>query len=229
MGPPLGTRCLLAVVLLAPGALACAEGSSGAAETAGRVARQLNPVSSFETRVMSSVRRGRYLEARLLGTDLDLTMIFPATEVCARLLVPETPLTWQRSGNFGSARNEEERCDAIGVASLAAWRDRRSRRARGGAFPRDTARFTEIYRDEEVVQLHGRFTLAGMVSIPGGFDLVAFVPNTEACQAPIERGSAALEFRDSGSVPFRLGARGANCPIVGFAQPLRDVATPTGD
>jgi hypothetical protein len=79
-----------------------------------------------------------------------------------------------------------------------------------------------------VVLLRGRFPLASMISIPGGFDLVAFVPNTEACQAPIESGSAAMEFRDAGSVPFRLGARDTTCPIVGFAQPLRATAAPSG-
>lgn len=229
MGSRFGATCLCAAALLAAGALGCAEDSSGVGETAARIGRQLNPVSSFETRVMSSVPRGPYREARLLGTDLDLTMVFPATEVCDRILAPEAPVTWQRSGNFGSARANDERCDAIGVASLAAWRDRRSRRARGGAFPRDTARFSEIYRDADVVLLRGRFPLAGMVSIPGGFDLVAFVPNTEACQAPIERGSAALEFRDSGPVPFRLGAREATCPIVALAQPVRGASAPTGE
>ena len=55
------------------------------------------------------------------------------------------------------------------------------------------------------------------------------MPNTPECQAPIERGSAALEFRDAGPVPFRLGARDTTCPIVGFAQPLRDVPAPTGE
>ena len=52
-----GATCLGAAALLAAGAFGCAEGSSGAGETAARIGRELNPFSSFETRVTTSGSR----------------------------------------------------------------------------------------------------------------------------------------------------------------------------
>ncbi|UCE84794.1 MAG: hypothetical protein JSU66_10570, partial [Deltaproteobacteria bacterium] len=68
--------------------------------------------------------------------------------------------------------------------------------------------------------LRGEFPLAGRIGITGGYDLVALLPNSEDCRAPIERGEASLEFRDVGREPFRLLGPAATCAILGFASPL---------
>ena len=210
----------LPILLLA--ALGCASAS----EIAGRVVRELNPVGSYEVRVVSSAPRGPYLDARLVGTDFDLRLLFPASERCARLLVPETRTTWQREGIFGAVRGPDgESCDAVGVASLAAWRDRHPRPPHGGAFPRETARYRVVHRDEDAVLVRGRFLLASLVGIQG-YDVVALIPATEACRAPLARSESTLEFRDSGPIPYRLVSPDGSCPVLGFALPPSVAAGP---
>lgn len=208
---------------LAISGLACAGGPGKARETTGRVARPPDP--RWETVVVSARPRGAYLEVRLVGVDVDLTLIFPATELCAETLAPASSATWQQSGHFGYVRGAGgEKCTAVGVASLRAWRATRGpSTALGQPFPPETAHYEVVHRDEEVVQLRGRFPLTYLAAIPGGVDIVAFVPNSEACRRPIEDGEAMLAYRDSGPVSFQLGAA---CRVTGFARPVRALGAP---
>ncbi len=215
--------------LLAALAALLALGCASARGTAVRVVKELNPVATYEVNVMSATPRGPYLDARLVGTDFDLTLLFPASDLCARLVQAESALTWVPDGSFGAVRDDEgSKCSAVGVASLAAWRDRFPQRRVGPTFPRETARYRVIHRDEDAVLVRGRFPLAGLVKIPGGNDLVAVIPNSEACQAALARSESSLEFRDTGPVPYRLGSGDGSCPVQGFAIPPAVAAGPPG-
>ena len=109
---------------------------------------------------------------------------------------------------------------SVGIASLAAWRDTRSR-VPGRPAPRETARFELLHRGEKLVMVRGRFPFTSRVCIPAGYDLVALLPNSEVCERPIERGEASIEFRDAGDEPFRLIGSDGTCPILGFATPIK--------
>ncbi|MDJ0787546.1 MAG: hypothetical protein QNK05_12115 [Myxococcota bacterium] len=223
--PALRRRLVSLLACVALPTLACASSSfqSGAKQTAGHVVRDLNPFSSFEVEIEETMQHGPYLLTHLVGPDLDLELLFPATDACRALIGGGGSFRYAREGVFGSLREEGgESCDAVGVASLDAWRDRRSRRLRGPAFPRDTARFETLAEDADYVLLRGRFRLAGLASIPGGRDLVALVPAEDVCRRPIERGEAALEFRDSSPVAYRLVSENGACPVIGFAQPPKE-------
>jgi hypothetical protein len=180
---------------------------------------ELSPVASRGVSVVQVETQGPYLLADLEGLGSERRFIAPATEVCARVLAPDAAVTYSKHGTFGHFTREGEECDPVGIGSLAAWRDDRPR-ARGRPLPRETARFALFHRGENVVMVRGRFPFTGRVGISAGYDLVALLPNSEVCQRPIERGEAAIEFRDAGDEPFRLIGSDGTCPIHGFAAPV---------
>lgn len=216
-------RCSKALALglpLALAALACSQ-----AKQVGRELEQtLNPFAAGKVALLSVDSHGPYLMAQFRQRSSILSFFAPAAnEGCVRLLRPEATLVYRRHGNFGRFERDDEHCDAVGVGSLAAWRDRQPRGSRrGSVVPRATARFREIARDEQFVIVRGRFPLAGRANIPAGEDLVAFLPHEAACQRPLARGEGSLEFVPTGPTAFRLvGDRGL-CPVAGFALPLAD-------
>jgi hypothetical protein len=180
---------------------------------------ELSPVASRGVSVVQVETEGPYLLADLRGMGSERRFIAPATEICERVLAPEAAVTHSKHGTFGRFTREGEECDAVGIGSLAAWRDSRPR-TRGRPLPRATARFALFHRGEEVVMVRGRFPFTNRVGIAGGYDLVALLPNSKLCQRPIERGEASIEFRDAGDEPFRLIGSDGSCPILGFATPV---------
>jgi hypothetical protein len=200
--------------------LACAQ----AKEVGLEAGRELNPFGSREATVMRLERHGPYLLAELSGRRANLSMLVPADAICAQVLEVESQVRFRRHGNFGRFERGDAFCDAVGVASLAAWRDRRPR-APGPPVPRATVRFRLLERDPELVLVRGRFPLASRVGIPAGFDLVALLPaNDDNCARAIERGEGSMEFRAAGPQPFRLVGERGTCPVLGFAQPLESSA-----
>ena len=193
-----------------------------ACETAQRVggdiAYGLNPVGETELGVQSVDVHGPYLVAQLTGRRDELRAVAPATAPCTTVLRPEARVHYAKSGVFGRVESGDDGCDLVGVASLAAWRDRQPRRH--GLVPLATARFDPIYQDDQMVLLRGRFPLAGRVGIPAAYDLVALLPNNAACRAVAAKGEASLEFRPAGSEAFRMMDDDAPCVVAGFAIPL---------
>ncbi len=203
--------CALSAALLF---VACAKTK----EVGRDIAHELNPVAASDVTVVQVGRRGPYLLAAVHGPRIDLNFLAPTTPVCARILAPEATSSYARHGLFGRFSKDGETCDPVGIASLAAWRDRQPR-ARGRPLPRGTARYDVLAQYDDVTLLRGQFPLTNRVGIPSGYDIVALVPSSEACQPLFERGEASIEFRDAGRMPFRLVARRGSCPILGFALP----------
>lgn len=207
-------------------ALVLAALAVGACASAGQVGRHLeqglNPFASSRVSLLSVRHQGPYLLAQFRGGSRVLSFYAPAgDEGCARLLRPEVSLTYRKHGHFGRFEEGDAHCDAVGVGSLAAWRDRQPRGdTRGSIVPRATVRFREIARDGEVALVRGRFPLAGRAGIPAGYDLVAILPLRPACERPLARGEGSLEFLAAGPEAFRIVGEDAPCPVLGFAQPL---------
>lgn len=214
------SRTVVAAAVL-PALLACA-----GAKRAGRaVEQELNPFASARVAVVAVAVHGPYLVADIQGASGgrgDLTLLAPGTDpACLRILRPEAWVTYRKHGHFGRFEDGEDVCDAVGVASLAAWRDRQPRGPLPRAvIPRATVRFREIARDDDVVLVRGRFPLVGHAGIPAGHDLVALLPTLPACARPLERGEGSLEFVPAGRVAFRIVGDGGPCPVLGFALPL---------
>ena len=184
-------------------------------------ATDLNPYAVQEVRVTATEVRGPYLVAELLGDQFDLRLIAPDRAVCRSLLAPGAVVDYEKAGVFGRASRDGRACDFTGVASLAAWRDRFPR-SRGGGLPRSIARYRVIYRDPDIVLARGRFPLAPRIFIPLSFDLVAILPNSEACQSQLDRGEAKLEYSDARRPAFRLIGSEGECPVLGVAMPAAE-------
>ncbi len=179
----------------------------------------INPVATTDALVLGVSTHGAYLLVSLAGPLAELRFFAPATEACRQVLAPDARVNYGKSGVFGRFRRDDAICDPVGVASLAAWRDRQPRRL-GPPVPRATAYYRLVQQDPELIFLRGRFPLASRVNIPGGYDLVAVLPNTEPCVAVAAQGEASLEFRVAGPEPFQMLAGGPICDVFGFALPL---------
>jgi hypothetical protein len=203
--------CVVSAALLL---VACAKTK----EVGKDIAHELNPVAASDVTVVQVESRGPYLLAVVHGPRIDLNFVAPATPVCARILAPEATSSYARHGLFGRFSKDGDICDPVGIASLAAWRDRQPR-SRGRALPRGTARYDVLAQYDDVTLLRGRFPFTNRVGIPSGYDIVALIPSSEECQPLFERSEASIEFRDAGRMPFRLLAARGPCPILGFALP----------
>jgi len=208
-------RALGFVLLLGFLAFGCAT-----AKHAGeKVLYSVNPFATTDVLVLGVSQHGPYLLASLAGPMADLRFFAPATQACIQVLAPDTRVNYGKSGQFGRFRRDDQICDPIGIASLAAWRDTQPRR-RGPPVPRATAYYHVAQQDPELIFLRGRFPLASRVFISGGYDIVAVLPNVAACAAVAEQGATSLEFRAAGPEAFRLLAGDQSCDVLGFALPL---------
>jgi hypothetical protein len=187
---------------------------------------QANPVGSTDGVVLGVSRHGEYLLVAFGGSLRDMQFLAPASEACLQVLAPEAQVRYAKSGVFGRFTRDGTSCDPIGVASLAAWRDSLPR-APGKPVPRAAAFFTLLQEDPELIFLRGRFPLASRVNIPGGWDLVAVLPNSGVCSGLATRTDASLEYRVAGPEPFVLLNDSQLCPVLGFATPI--VATGTAE
>lgn len=178
----------------------------------------LNPFAREHAVVARVAEIGPYLYASLRSARSVRDVLVLRSQSCAALLEPEAPVTFERHGSFGRLRREGRACDVAGTASLARWRDARSRHP-GPPLPRATARFQVIHRSTAGILLRGRFPLVSRVDIPSAYDLVALVPDEPLCERVARTGEASLLFRDAGSRPFVLLAGNGECPVAGFALP----------
>jgi hypothetical protein len=207
-------------------AVALAMGCETVKKTGEEVLYDANPVGSTDGVVLGVSRHGQYLLVAFGGSLQDMQFFAPASEACLQVLAPEARVKYTKSGVFGRFTRDGTICDPIGVASLAAWRDRLPR-APGKPVPRAAAYFTLLQEDPELIFLRGRFPLASRVNIPGGWDLVAVLPNSGVCSGLAKRTEASLEFRVAGPEPFVLLNDSQLCPVLGFATPV--VATGTAE
>jgi hypothetical protein len=214
-------RAAVAIVLVA-----AMFGCASTRDAVGDAVYVLNPWGSADVTVRSVAPFGPYLLFDVDGRREQLRLLAADSPVCRQVLQPEARLRYQKSGVFGRLhRADGEFCDALGVLSLQAWRDRQPRRRTGRSIiPRATARFTLTGEAENRLLTRGRFPLASQVHIPAGFDLVAILPANPTCRTLASRGQATMEFRVSGPDPFRLLLGSDACVIEGFAMPA-DAAT----
>ena len=176
------------------------------------------PGTTLDAQVGAVAERGSYLDAVVDAGGFDYRFFFPNEPRCRALLESPAGARYQWLGLMGRLSRGEERCDAVGVLSLAAWRDRQPRRSRE-PLPRSPARYQVVYEDADLVQLEGRFPLARQLGFMGTGQLIAVIPNDPACRGFGDRGTASMEYRVSGPHPLVLINRDELCPVLGLAQP----------
>lgn len=188
--------------------------------------------SSPSYRVASATPIGPLLDVRLQSTsrsvvissDPTRSLLFPASETCRRLLQVDSIVQYLPGGLTGSIRRDGHACEAVGIAALREWRDRRPRpaRRRMGA-DRAQATYRIAFEQENMAIVRGRFPLAGRVGWVGGEDTLALIPRTAGCAGVLERQVSSMEYRDAGPIALLLVSK-LGCPIEGFARIVPELA-----
>ena len=176
------------------------------------------PGTTVDAKVGPATVRGSYLDAWVDAGGFEYRFFFPNEPVCQALLARPDGLHFVWLGTLGRITNGEQRCDAVGVLSLQAWRDRQPRLSRE-PLPRAPARYRVVYRDPDLVQLHGRFPLAAQLGFTGTQRLIIVLPNQGACRRFVDRGTASMEYRASGPDALTLISQDELCPVLGLAHP----------
>ncbi len=176
------------------------------------------PGTTVDAKVGPAAVRGSYLDASVQAGGFQYRFFFPNEPVCQAVLAQPDGLRFVWLGALGRIANGEQRCDAIGVLSLEAWRDRQPRRS-GQPMPRASAHYRVVYRDDDLVQMHGRFPLAGLLGFTGTQSLVVVLANEGVCRRFVDRGTASMEYRATGPNPLTLITKDERCPVLGLAQP----------
>lgn len=205
-----------------PTRLACVAAAALGTACAWFVTETGLPGVPVEAEVEVLAERHAFIDATVETGGESYRFFFPATAECRAVLAdPEARFVFD--GPFGTVRrSERERCSAVGVLSLAAWRARQGRVARDegsrSLLPRDRVEYRVVYEDEDLFIASGRFRLAGMIGWPGGYDALAVFPNGEQCAGVKQRTTAAMEFKPAGEPVFSVLHEGTRCPVLGFAQ-----------
>jgi hypothetical protein len=208
----------LGVFVLALVAAGCSSGSQTAASEAAAVIGLPTPVPAEV--VLLAERDDRYLDATVDTRRSALRFFFPTDDTCRSVLTGEGEASYSSQGPYGRLHRGGGFCDPIGLLALPAWQKRRPRQATGRTpIPRDTARYEIVYSDEDVFMARGRFPLAGLIGWAGGYDTVAVFANVPECEGLLTKGSASMEYRDSGRQPLVLLDNRQRCPFLGFAMP----------
>ena len=138
---------------------------------------------------------------------------------CRNLLRVEAVVDYVSLGPLGQFQSGGVACDPTGIGSLAAWRDQRPR-PEVGPLPARQANYRLEYQDKDLAMLRGRFPLLGLIGWPGMGDTLVLLPQTQPCQALIQRSVATIEYRVAGPDPYVLLDDDERCPILGLLQPI---------
>lgn len=169
--------------------------------------------------------RHTYLDATVEAGGKRYRFFFPRSPVCRSVLTAPA-VRFELAGVLGTARTAEAECPAVGILSLRAWRDRQGRAARGAGrgspVPSDRIEYRVVYSDADLFLAQGRFRIAAQIGWPGGADAIAVFPNVDACRGVRARRRGTMEFRAAGNTPFSVVVEAGRCPVLGFAQILRE-------
>lgn len=202
---------------------ALAVGLCVAACNPGKNAFQLGlPGTRIELQVARVTPRAGYLDTTLQGAGWRLRSFLPASEACSAVVAGEALVTFRSSGAFGTLERDAQRCDAIGMGSLAEWRKKvpRGNGFSASVIPSALATYRVVFEDEEVLFLRGTFPLAGRLGFVAMGDAIAVVPNVPVCQQAIRDGRSTLEYFPAGKHVLTLGSAEGRCDIVGLLRPL---------
>jgi len=211
-----------ALVALVTAALASA--CTGPASSPERAAVEESgppPLPRGRARVDSVRALGPYIEAHLAGNAGRQGFLFVASDACRSALVdgaivriaPVPPLARVTT-------DAGVRCDARGLASLAAWRDSLPERRSSFLVPTEPAELHLVSEAPGALIAAGKLPLALELRWPKPLDVAAVLPDTPACRAHLARERTEMEFRARGEDVLVLRGRLEPCPVLAIAEPI---------
>lgn len=178
------------------------------------------PVAEGYARITDVAPRGGYLEAGLAGPNATLRFLFPSSRDCRTVLQAAGGVDWHRVGAIGEVSRGATSCEAVGIASLPEWRDRRGAAITSALPHGEEARFSVVFADPAVILARGSFPQAVHVGWRRTGDSVAVLPHTPECRAAADAGHAPMAHHPEGPVALSLTTAAGACPILGLARPL---------
>ena len=211
----------MSVRSLCAGLLACAFGISSCISAGKEVLTELGvPTGGGEAQVMDRIQHGGYVLATLQFESAEARFLFPASPECFRVLQIPGRVNYTREGRVGDLVRGVTHCEAVGIASLEAWRDR-SNRPLSSALPAgDEATFNPFYVDAGVILVRGSFPQATRIGWRPTDDVVAMLPRNPACDAVASAGAGKMAFWESSTPAFAISVGDNHCAITGLADPL---------
>jgi hypothetical protein len=212
----------VAYVALVTGALASAcAGPAAPPEPAAGESSGPPPLPRGHARVDGVRALGPYIEAHLAGNAGRQGFLFPASAACRDALVdglvvriaPVPPLA-------RVVTKAGVRCDARGLANLAAWRDSLPERRSSFLIPTEPAELHLVSEAPGALIAAGKLPLALELRWPRPLDVAAVLPDTPACRAHLARERTEMEFRARGEDVLVLRGRLEPCPVLAIADPI---------
>jgi hypothetical protein len=210
----------IAILLLAPLALACAHST-----TAWRMRIR---GTSTEFTVERAVIRGGYLDVSLQGQS-PLRTFIPDTSDCRQVVKKGAKVRYEWDGALGSVNEPlgSRHCQVVGIGSLPEWRITRPEDTGlldGHSVPRELARYRVVFRDRDVILARGSFPLSRHLGWVGPAEAIAVLKNTPGCmRGPAALGTASLEYFPAGERVLGLVAKDRWCDVEALLLPLASV------
>ncbi len=176
------------------------------------------PVDRGQANVVEVSARGPYLVATLESENGSFRFLFPTTPDCGRVIQAPGLVEYWREGRIGEVVRGVTRCEAVGIGSLEAWRDRNPRPIRLSAD--ESARYVPIFVDDAVLMLRGSFPQTSHIGWGPSDDTVVIVPRNAGCEEVANEGAGALRFHASGFPAFTLSGARSHCGVIALADPL---------
>jgi hypothetical protein len=184
------------------------------------------PGSHVSLTVSRVANRGGVIDATLAGDRWQLRTFAAASAACMAIFEPGASVQFKSNAAYGTFARDELRCDAIGIGSLAEWRNKQPRgNSRSGPISSARASYRLVFEDEEVAFLRGTFPLSGRLGFFAAGDAIAVVAREPVCARAIAADGATLEFFQTGSNVLSLGGPNGRCAIVGLLTPPRAADT----
>jgi hypothetical protein len=211
------TAALVALLLCA---LACAGGARAPAPSASEPSGP-PPLPRGHARVDGVRALGPYIEAHLAGNAGRQGFLFVASEACRGALVDGAVVRIAPVPPLARVTTETGvRCDARGLANLAAWRDALPERRSQFLVPTEPAELHLVSEAAGALIVAGKLPLALELRWPKPLDLAAVLPDTPACRAHLARERTEMEFRARGEDVLVLRGRLDPCPVLAIAEPV---------
>ena len=177
------------------------------------------PWTQADFTVTGVIQRGPFLDVRVAGGGIERRFFTRDSEECRSLLRTEATVTLRHTDGFGPFERGGVECPVVGISDLEKLRGSRSRGGGYGASPirRGNDRIRIVHADEQYRYARGGFSIGAMFGwAPGTDQVVALLPQIEACEPLADGGLVGVLYRDVGSPALGIAVKDGVCPVEGL-------------
>jgi hypothetical protein len=159
-----------------------------------------------------------FLDVSVRSGGRDYRFFYLDAPDCRKIVTGGPGASFSPTGRGGTLSRGEHSCSPAGILNLSEWRKTGGRR-QGEGIPRAQASYRVETRADGIALARGRFPLVSRLRVVGGQDIIAVIPDDEACAAVLDSQTASMEYRSSGRNPLTLLSGPKPCPMIGIVFP----------